>query len=145
MNTDESCAVALASLVFVIGAAAVTVAAGQKPLAEFQVREMTSMRLRGEIYRAIKGYSEIYPYLVLERIRPGDTEGDPDKLVGQWPLTEMAGGHAFGRISEGDDITQVKWVGQSLEFVSKSMRGVEKCRVSKVDVKPTVSCERLKK
>jgi len=57
----------------------------------------------------------------------------------------MVGGHAFGRISEGDDITQVKWFGQSLEFVSKSIRGVEKCRVSNVDVKPTVSCERVKK
>ena len=139
-------AVALVTLVFAAGGmAAVKVAARQKPVADFEIREMTSIRLRGEIYRASKGYSEIYPYLVLERIRPGDTEGDPDKLVGQWRLTDMVGGHAFGRTSEGDDITQVKWVGQSLEFVSKSIRGVEKCRVSNVVAKPTVACERLKK
>lgn len=133
-------------LVFSAAAAADAVGAGQKPRADLNVTEILSLDLRGDTSRAIKGYDEIYPFLVLERIRPPATEGDPPRLINVWKLSEMTGGGSFDRALEGDEISGMKWRGEALEFVRTVQSRKQSCRISRItEAKPFVSCQPAKR
>jgi hypothetical protein len=117
----------------------------QRPKADLNVVEIRSTDLGEDTFRAIKGYDEVWPFLVLERIRQGATEGAQAKLLRSWHLRDMVGGQRFDRANEGDEIDDIEWRGDVLEFVYTSRKSREKCRVSRLtEEKPTVSCRPIK-
>lgn len=86
-----------------------------RPRADLDVREVRSTRAGDCVLRALVGYSEVYPFLVVERIRLPLTEGEEPALEGSWALRDMKGAPAVP-FQEGDDIADVTWSGTDLSF-----------------------------
>ncbi len=55
------------------------------------VRQVVSLEMPGYAFRAIKGYEEGYPYLVVEKIQLPEREGDRPSLAKVWNLRDMNG------------------------------------------------------
>lgn len=49
---------------------------GAKIRADLNITEIVSIQVNNDIYRAIKGFNEIYPFLVIEQIQLPLSEGD---------------------------------------------------------------------
>lgn len=114
-----------------------------KPKADFDVREIQSQEIRGEVFRAIKGYSEIYPYLVIERIKLPLTEGSRAKLVSSWNLKDIAGVSQIV-MKEGDNIDGLKWKDNRLTFKLSSVGNSRQCKIfGLLEGKPQVECKKL--
>ncbi len=112
-----------------------------KPRADLNIREMVSVESRGFVFRAFKGYDEIYPFIVVEKVQPSLTEGDEPVLLTSWRGQEMKGGAVLAETSEGDDFTDLRWNGEVLEFTFRKHTGKLACTVSGVAIgKPAVSC-----
>ncbi len=112
----------------------------RKPLADLSVWEVASTRSSGLVLRAVKGYAEIYPFLVVEVIQPGEDEADEPLLVGSWALKDMAGWKVEAA-HEGDGIAGLRWRGAELEFRYSQAAGSMACRVSGIVAKkPAVRC-----
>ena len=52
------------------------------------------MKADGVVYRALLGFAEIYPFLVVEKVL-GEDEADEPALLETWRLANMTGGAAF--------------------------------------------------
>jgi hypothetical protein len=119
------------------------VAATAQQRADLNIREITSVTSGGSIYRALLGDSEIYPFLVLEKISMGQTEGEKQILEKTWNLTEMKGAGALLPVREGDEIHGLHWEKNNLKFSFKRSSGSLNCIVSKViESTPIVVCKK---
>jgi hypothetical protein len=138
-------------LLFLAGPRAEAKEPAPKPLADLRIREMTSMGADGVVYRALLGFAEIYPFLVVEKVRPGEDEADEPVLVERWRLADMKGGAGFEHAFEGDQISRVRWKGDKLEFAffgspgqavdRKGLEGHLTCVVSGIrKSQPAVTC-----
>jgi hypothetical protein len=104
------------------------------------VREVRSVRVGDHVYRALLVYSEVYPFLVIEKVRISLTEGDEPALISSWKLREMDGGAAL-RLQEGDDIKELRWNKSDVLFVLAHEGRHTQCVISQVIAdKPKVSC-----
>ncbi len=122
-----------------------------KPRADLNIREMTSAHVGDFMYRALLGFAEIYPFLVIEKVQLPLDEAEEPTLVASWRLQDMVDGGGFGTAFEGDNITQVHWNGDRLEFrfhgsrghtaVRGNLEGDLTCVVSGIrESKPAVAC-----
>jgi hypothetical protein len=112
-----------------------------RPRADLDIREVRSVRVGEHVYRALLGYSEVYPFLVVEQVRLPLTEGDEPALVASWKLRDMEGGTAI-RLQEGDDIKDLKWNNANVEFELARSDRRSRCVVANVVAgKPKVSCK----
>jgi hypothetical protein len=139
-----------------ISLALVTVSARAKDSApraraDLTIREMTSVQVGNSVYRALLGLAEIYPFLIIERVQLGDSEGDEPALVATWRLPDIEGGSGFHATFEGDQISSLRWKGDRLEFMFHAsragdsardrIRGNLACVVSGIlESKPSVVC-----
>jgi hypothetical protein len=140
-SPEDNRGVAVAHSRILVALALLLMGAGRKPLADLSVREMRSARVDGKVLRAVKGYSEIYPFLVVEMIQPGQDEAEEPVLVGTWALRDMEGWKVEAAM-EGDDIGDFKWRGPDLEFLYLGTQGVLACTISRIEEKrPKVHCQ----
>lgn len=113
-----------------------------RPLADMSVFEIQSHEVRGHLLRAVKGYEDGYVFLIIERIVLPSGDGGTSRLAQSWRLQEIDGGAAFKDVLEGDDISDLRWVGEQLEFRHKDRYGNETCSVARIEaMKPIVSCK----
>jgi hypothetical protein len=112
-----------------------------RPRADMSIREMVSFRSKGFVYRAIEGESEIYAFIIIDKLRLGLTEGDETVLVASWRAKDMKGGSLFDDTFEGDDFRDLRWSGGMLRFTFWHHRQLLACNVSGVEAgAPSVSC-----
>jgi hypothetical protein len=112
-----------------------------RPRADLDIREIRSLQVGDQVYRVLLGYSEIYPFLVIEQVRIPLTEGDEPVLVTSWKMQDMDGGAAI-RLQEGDDIKDLRWSNSDVEFALGRVGKRSRCIVSNVVVgRPKVSCK----
>jgi hypothetical protein len=112
-----------------------------RPRADFDIREIRSLQVGDHVYRALLGYSEIYPFLVIEQVRVPLTEGNEPVLVASWKMRDMDGGGAI-RLQEGDDIKDLRWSNSDVEFVLARGGRRSRCVVSNIVAgRPKVSCK----
>ena len=129
---------------FVVGLPTLT-AQTQRPMADTGVRQIVSLEMPGYAFRAIKGYEEGYPYLVIEKIQLPERESEKPSLAKVWNVREMIGGKKFEHAFEGDEIDGLVWRRRALEFVHTDRLGKERCLVSGlIEMRPSVSCQSLK-
>lgn len=108
--------------------------------ADLNLRQIVSAQEQGDVYRALLGYEESYPYLTIEVIELG-SESEPHKLVGIWDLPKIDGGTAFSLSAEGMSYSGLRWVGVELRFVFTSGGKKQNCVVSNVrQLRPRVKC-----
>jgi hypothetical protein len=115
---------------------------GAKIRADLSISEIISVQVNNGIYRAIKGFNEIYPFLVIEKIQLPLTEGDSAVLSNSWELSELVGAKALLPLKEGDDIRDMKWRENRLDFNLYKEGLSRKCHVTNIiEGKPTLSCD----
>jgi len=109
--------------------------------ADLDIREVKSVQVGNYVYRALLGYSEVNPFLVVEKVRVALTEGDEPELVASWKMGNMDGGTAI-RLQEGDDIKDIRWTNSELEFAVVGGGRHSRCVISSVTSgTPKVSCK----
>ena len=114
---------------------------GPKPHADLRIREMVSFESKGFLLRALKGYQEIDPFIVVEKVSLGLTEGDEPALLASWRVRDMKGGAVLAESSEGDDFTNMRWNGGLLEFTFSKHASKLTCTVSNLMIgEPAVAC-----
>ena len=132
----------LAVLVAVVALPSSALETRASPRADVAIREMVSFHSKGFVYRALKGDSEIYPFIVIEKLRLGLTEGDETVLVASWRAEDMKGGRVLDDAVEGDDFRDLRWNGGVLRFTFHRAGRLLTCTVSGVEAgAPAVSCE----
>jgi len=109
--------------------------------ADLDIREVKSVQVGNYVYRALLGYSEVNPFLVVEKVRVALTEGDEPELVASWKMRDMDGGAAI-RLQEGDDIRDLRWTNLELEFAVVGGGRHSRCVILNVTSgTPKVSCK----
>jgi hypothetical protein len=115
---------------------------GTKIRADLSISEIVSVQVNNDIYRAIKGFNEIYPFLVIEKIQLPLAEGDSAILSNSWEMSELVGAKTLLPLKEGDDIRDMKWREKKLEFNLYKEGLPRKCHVTNItEGKPSLSCE----
>lgn len=115
---------------------------GAKIRADLSISEIVSAQVNNDIYRAIKGFNEIYPFLVIEKIQPPLTEGDSAVLANSWEISDFVGAKTVLPLKESDDIRDIKWRERKLEFNLFKEGLTRKCHVTNIaEGKPALSCE----
>jgi hypothetical protein len=114
--------------------------------ADLNIREMTSTELNGAIYRVMKGYSETSPFMVLEKIRLPGVEGESAKVLTSWDLTSMAGNKLVEAMQEGDDLLDLKWVADQVNFIFLHSGKRTECKIIGIEAnKPNIKCSNFEK
>jgi len=110
-----------------------------KSQADLNLREIVSAEDQGDVYRALLGYEDGYPYMTIEVI---ELSGDgPHRLVGLWELSGIDGGKRFSELQEGMSFARLRWVGRELQFVYTKGSVKQNCVVSQVSqLRPHVDC-----
>jgi hypothetical protein len=110
--------------------------------ADLNISEIVSIQANNDMYRAIKGYNEIYPFLVLEKIKLPLTEGDAPILSKSWDMKDLVGAKTLLPLKEGDDIREMKWRDTKLDFMLYKEGLPRKCLViGLAEGKPEIACE----
>ena len=98
--------------------------------ASTEIREMSSMVSRGVIWRALIGVEETRPYLVIEVIRRGRTEGDPDRIVRQYRFDEVALYRRMVRTAHLTRLGDLRWRRGRLELTASGRQGDLSCTLA---------------
>ncbi|MBW2731819.1 MAG: hypothetical protein JRH20_05455 [Deltaproteobacteria bacterium] len=129
-----------------ISTASLAEAKKKQPLAKLSVLDVHSKLSQSEVIRAIIIREEIYFSLVMELIKRGETEGDPDRLVKQRRVRFLPKASAVV-----DRAKPISWKGRTLRLsvISQERKpklyqcevstagksfGRAKCRLSKTDL-----------
>lgn len=115
---------------------------GAKIRADLNINEIVSIQVNKAIYRAVKGFNEIYPFLLIEKIQLPLTEGDSAVLSNSWEMNDFVGAKTLLPLKEGDDIRDMKWRERKLDFKLYKEGLSRKCQVTNItEGKPALSCE----
>ena len=113
-----------------------------KPRADLNISFMVSEERDAHIYRAMKGYAEVYPFIVIEKIEiPAEESGKP-RLVQSWTYKDIQGGQLLREITDSTDFVEMKWKNGDLIFsIIGGGRAARQCEVKGVAAnRPKLAC-----